>query len=261
MKNYKATINIDREIWDKFKAKCTERNTTASEEIRRFINLFVLEEETEEFDCYRYEDYPNTLKLAYDKIQGEILAYHDNRLDRIEARIDGLETDSKTETETKDSLDLRLAQINAQLQELIQIETETIRNQTNRSIAALADYLGIEEKRDEDLKYLGYGKKTDGKTETETEKVDGLETDGKTDILDGLSAELAERPQLTYSDREVFDLEPSIKSKTTIYRYRTGKSRPKDATFLDRWRVSPGGSDWMKVEKEVDFGGFNKETQ
>lgn len=77
-----------------------------------------------------------------------------------------------------------------------------------------------------------------------------FDTDGTddTDEIGELNTDLADRPQLTYSDKEVFDLEPSIKSKTTVYRYRKGTSRPKDATFLDRWQVSPSGLKWLKRE-------------
>ena len=123
---YKATINIDRELWDKFKTKCGEMDTTASEEVRKFISLFVLEEETQEFDTYEYDQYPNSLKKTYDRLEGRLSLSFDQRVERINKKfaamekifnltdvrddqfnfvgyqqLDGHETDAKTDIQPK----------------------------------------------------------------------------------------------------------------------------------------------------------------
>lgn len=88
---YKATINIDRELWDKFRAKCDGLDTTASEEVRRFISLFVLEEETKEFDTYEYDEFPNSLKKTYDSLEGKLSLSFDQRFERIDKKLEAME--------------------------------------------------------------------------------------------------------------------------------------------------------------------------
>ena len=294
---YKATINIDRELWDNFKDKCEERKTTASEEIRRFISLFVLEEETDEFDQYNYEDYPKTLQIVYNKIQGEILHYHDNRLDRIEARItkiedglktdsktdeeDGLKTDSKTDEEdglgtdsktdtTKTPILISSKSEEKSILERI-FENEKIRVYSDKYFADLYDLqpklikqwrLNKKVPNAHAIKFEDFTPTLKGWVFDWDKNKDGLEDGLETDnyaIIEAdslnyekIDADLAGRqgmPPKTYSDKEVFNLEPNIKSKTTVYRYRTGKSNPQDASFLDRWQVTLDGQKWLRKEQ------------
>ena len=100
MSKYKATINIDRDVWDKFRAKCDRENTTATAEITAFIKVFCLDREKEWAD---WDEMPKSVSSMKEDIVWEVLRLVEEKFDqgqyKLERRTNN-KTDNKTDGET-----------------------------------------------------------------------------------------------------------------------------------------------------------------
>lgn len=95
MAKYKATINIDRDVWDKFRTKCDHHKTTATAEITAFIKAFCLDREVERAD---WDEMPKSVATIKEDIIWEVLRLVEERFDQ---GLYNLNRDTKDETDNK----------------------------------------------------------------------------------------------------------------------------------------------------------------
>lgn len=62
MSKYKATINIERELWDKFRDYCASKNVTATSEITAFIKTALLQDGFDIESNTQFNESPALLK-------------------------------------------------------------------------------------------------------------------------------------------------------------------------------------------------------
>ena len=219
MSKYKATINIERELWDSFRDKCDKLETTASEEIRRFISLFVLEEETKEFDTYDYRQFPNSLKKTYDKLEDKLSISFEQRFERIDKKIEAMRKL------------FNLGEVWDDYYEFVdyrRLDGEDGR-ETDNPPAAIS-----QPETDGEID----GRETDNPPAAISQpETDGHETDNP-------PSEIAANRQL-YTDRQVAQSEGL--SQYTLSRYRTGKRKPQDLTFWERWELVKDLKKWRRI--------------
>lgn len=81
MSKFNATIPIDKETWNEFKAICESRGTNASTEIRAFIQL------TLDRDNHQLTDNPpEATRAVTDEVISQLTNYFDHRYDLLEKK-------------------------------------------------------------------------------------------------------------------------------------------------------------------------------
>lgn len=85
---YKATFNIERDSWDKFKEYCYKNNTTATAELNAFIETFSLEKEFDNSEGFPWDKMPASVISMQEAIAARLETYIDHRFDSLVERIE-----------------------------------------------------------------------------------------------------------------------------------------------------------------------------
>lgn len=237
---YKATINIDKSEWDGFKQKCIKLNTTASAEIRAFIEAFVSGKEYRYVDRADWVKLPKTVQAIGEIIENRVLVNVNSQIENLRKELEEqqcqileLQKIIKTDTETDTKTDTTASRTNYAPQKARNIETDT---------------------------------KTDMKTDTEsfvqtttiTASDSGeQEIASEPETLKNVSSSYAQDwNRKTYRDSQVADIEGVDKSAITKRRHKGKGGR--DPGFWERWEISKlADARWVKVPG-ADFSNVGK---
>lgn len=240
---YKATINIDRELWDKAGEKCSELGTNRTKEITAFLEAFLADKPYLYQSDENWQKMPESVKTIADIVLARVKAELNPRQLTIESEIEkieclqnkngkSLETHIKTDTET-DMSTVSLESVNTGA---CTIETDIETDIETGIMHAVPITKSLP--------------KSTGTMDTSvSESVPNHEEkDSKEDWN-----------RRTYSDKDVSLIEGL--TKTAVGRYRIGKRQPQDKTFWDRWEKATNTVNrWWKV-KGADFSQVGKKAK
>ncbi len=228
MKKYTATFTCDRYLWDEFKTWARSINSSASEQLSKFMKS-ALNTEVEPTT----KDYIDTI------IDQRIEKFVDERLnDLIDRRymfgikeplisnVSSSNTDnteaSETDAEDTDNTDNTEPKSNS-------TDNTDNTNTSNSPETALTSYL-----------------KENYNNTDNTDNTDSRTTENSSS---GTKARKRKKPttknQQYYLDREVAEIE-GLRSYT-VKRYRIGERNPQDKTFFERWQLDNSGDFWQPV--------------
>lgn len=227
---YKATINIDKNDWDGFKQKCTELDTTASAEIRAFIEAFVSSKEYRYVDQADWDKLPKTVQSIGEVIEDRVLVDVNSQIENLRNELEEqrcqilnlqkiIETDMKTDIEKDTMNDQKiLTQVNQKSTKTdTETDTETEKNKTQKNI-----------------------------TNIESKKIN-TELSCDSEPSKNVSRSYAQDwNRKTYRDSQVAAIEGLDKSAITKRRQKGKGGR--DPSFWERWEISKlADARWVKV--------------
>lgn len=217
---YKATINIDREKWDKYLARCKELGSNGSIEFEKFIDCFVNGREYKYESEEDWETLPEAVKVFEEILVERVLSRLKN--DQLtttpeivpgqwKRRLTGkpIGTDIETDTSTEPILQETPSAPLLQKTNNPPGQTDT---QTDASIGSL-------------------------KSASNSKQEDSMKT-----TTEGLSSIYEPVPyredyaRVAYTDKQVADIEGL--NKSTVTRRRNGKTKNREGDFWKKWEVS-----------------------
>mgnify|MGYP001795771510 CR=1 FL=1 len=232
---YKATINIDRDKWDKYIARCKELGSNGSKEFEKFLDCFI------EGKTYKYETEADWVNLPEAvKVFEEIL------VERVLLRLEYAQAIPKREEEGSEWKNGKS-----------KTPTKTD-GQTDISVESRLNKKGIAQSGTKNLEVSG---KTDTQTDAQAESLKSSSnskqkdsTKTKTEVSASpyvFDDSLEDWARQTFTDQAVADIEGA--SIPTINRRRTGARKSEGNSFWTRWEVSTLNENrWWKKES-ADF--------
>lgn len=220
---FKATINIERKTWEKFKLWAKSKGSNASEQITQFVYSCLDGFEpkkisTSEQTLLNQKQQEELWQLAQAKIEQSISELKDYVHDYVHAYTDGaIASAVKIVGEYTDER----IEFSRQRGELSNLSFGT--DDTDKD-GRLPDTEGTKD-TDDDSNFPDADNPDD--TDEDLQFPDTDDTNKK-----------------TYSDSEVGELEG--KTRQSINRYRTGRSKNPDKSFYDRWEAISGVKAWRK---------------
>lgn len=230
MKKYTATFTCDRELWDEFKSWAHSINSSASEQISKFMKTAV----TKEIE-------PKTSDYIDGVIDQKIQNFVDEKLNdlidrryKVNSKDPDPNTDYKLGTDSKpDRHTVRVIanHYKGKYPEHFKQKEETNTDNTDSPKEALSSYLK-ESYTD-----------TDDTDSTATRKpLSGTE--------DQITLESTPQEKQYYLDREVAKIERI--DSYSVKRYRVGLRKPRDKSFFKRWKFDKDGLGWIRINSDKE---------
>ena len=237
---YKATINIDKSEWDGFKQKCTELDTTASAEIRAFIEAFVSSKEYRYVDQADWDKLPKTVQSIGEVIENRVLV-------NVNFQIENLRTE----------LEKQQCQI-LNLQKIIETDTKTdiktdVSQNSEKTLLTRQKIIETDMKTDTKTDVLNSNKNQSSmKNNLETQDI-ASDSETPKNVSRSYAQDWNRK---TYRDSQVAVIEGVDKSAITKRRNRGKGGR--DPSFWERWEISKlADARWVKVPG-ADFSNVGK---
>ena len=231
MTKYKATINVDRELWNRFRYRCDEKETTATAVISAHIYGLLIQEGYELEGIEQPNSKQELLIISEEKLKELIEAQVQEeiglRFAKIEERLEQWESSQREESKATNTVTLMG---NPK-------PSETRSTQTSLKLSKSSQQKEEKKKKSKMRKRTEQGAT---KTDTQTEK-GRLKTSSRkhTRMSQAQEEEEKRRKKKLYSDTEVAKEEGV--GRATITRYRTGKRKPTE-DFRKKWVQSKSNS-------------------
>ncbi len=276
---YKATINIDRELWDKFKNLCREEyNKTASELLRETIVEELGDKRRWEIDDHHYLEQD----ISQNSYQIRKLGDKVKQLEDLVAKLTAAKTyegwtDKETDKETDNWTD---SQTDKETDKETDSQTDSETDSETDNWTDKAETDSETDSQTDSETDSQTDSETDSQTDSQTDKetdnwTDKAETDSETDsetdaefwnrIATPIEAinlkptepktievksETIELETSKFTDKEVAAFEGV--TSVTVYRYRRKISKPSLEGFWSRWKIDADGTGWLSLVDPIE---------